>query len=74
LNQAISVKENVNIESVYEIKFLGVVIDAKICWKSHIKYIQTKMSKVSQSWLKLNSFWIITILVLFIGRAVFKVL
>lgn len=29
--------ENVNIEQVYEIKFLGVTLDSKFSWKSHIK-------------------------------------
>lgn len=37
--------ENVEIERVYEMKFLGVIIDDKICLKSHIKYIQTKLSR-----------------------------
>jgi len=35
----------VDIEKVYETKFLGVIINDKICWKSHIKYISTKISK-----------------------------
>ena len=37
--------EGVNLERVYENKFLGVVIDDKICWKPHIKHIQTKLSR-----------------------------
>ena len=36
--------EGVNLERVYENKFLGVIIDDKICWKPHIKHIQTKIS------------------------------
>ncbi len=28
--------DGVNIERVYEIKFLGVILDHKLCWKSHI--------------------------------------
>ena len=37
--------EGVNIEKVSEIKFLGVLIDDKISWKPHIKYIQGKISR-----------------------------
>ena len=33
------------IERVHENKFLGVIIDENINWKSHIKYIQTKVSR-----------------------------
>ncbi len=36
---------NEEIESVYENKFLGVIIDHKLCWKSHINHVETKMSK-----------------------------
>ena len=37
--------EGVEIERVSENKFLGVIIDEKINWKQHIKYIQTKISR-----------------------------
>ena len=37
--------EGVNIERVFEIKFLGVIIDDKISWKPHIKYLQSKISR-----------------------------
>ena len=33
------------IEIVSEIKFLGVVIDNNLSWKSHVKHIKTKISK-----------------------------
>ena len=33
------------IERVYENKFLGVIIDHKLCWKPHVNYIKTKLSK-----------------------------
>ena len=33
------------IERVYENKFLGVIIDDKLCWKSHINNVKLKMSK-----------------------------
>lgn len=33
------------IERVYETKFLGVIIDYKLCWKPHIEYIKRKLSK-----------------------------
>uniref|UniRef100_A0A671WXI2 Reverse transcriptase domain-containing protein n=1 Tax=Sparus aurata TaxID=8175 RepID=A0A671WXI2_SPAAU len=36
---------NVVIERVSEIKFLGIIIDNKLCWKPHINYIKTKISK-----------------------------
>lgn len=37
--------EGVVIERVHEIKFLGVIIDDRITWNSHIKYITTKISR-----------------------------
>lgn len=36
--------EGVNLR-VNENTFLGVIIDEKICWKPHIKYIKTKLSR-----------------------------
>ncbi len=38
----------VEIERVYETKFLRVTIDHKLSWKSHIKHVQTKISRASQ--------------------------
>ena len=35
----------VEIDRVYETKFLGVIIDHKLCWKPHIEYIKRKISK-----------------------------
>ena len=35
---------DVEIERVTEIKFLGVIIDNKLCWKPHINYIKAKTS------------------------------
>uniref|UniRef100_A0A672Z783 Reverse transcriptase domain-containing protein n=3 Tax=Sphaeramia orbicularis TaxID=375764 RepID=A0A672Z783_9TELE len=35
----------IEIERVYETKFLGVIIDHKLCWKPQIEYIKRKMSK-----------------------------
>ena len=37
--------DGVKIESVKEIKFLGVTIDDQISWKSHIKHVQSKVSR-----------------------------
>uniref|UniRef100_A0A3Q3ITX2 Reverse transcriptase domain-containing protein n=1 Tax=Monopterus albus TaxID=43700 RepID=A0A3Q3ITX2_MONAL len=34
-----------NIERVHEIKFLGVIVDDKFSWKSHIRYVQHKIAK-----------------------------
>ena len=37
--------DGVDIERVHENKFLGVILDEKITWKSHTKYIQNKLSR-----------------------------
>ncbi len=37
--------DGVDIERVNEIKFLGVTIDDQVSWKSHIKHVQTKVSR-----------------------------
>lgn len=37
--------DGVNIENVPEIKFLGLMIDNKLSWKTHIRHITTKVSK-----------------------------
>ena len=37
--------QNTNIERVSVIKFLGVMIDAHLSWKSHIEYTCNKISK-----------------------------
>ena len=37
-------KDNVEMERVYENKFLGVIIDHKLCWKPHIKQVKRKVS------------------------------
>ncbi len=34
-----------NIEQVTENRFLGVIIDDKLCWKAHIKHIHSKISR-----------------------------
>ena len=33
------------IERVYENKFLGVILDHKLCWKPHTDYVKSKLSK-----------------------------
>ena len=33
------------INEITEIKFLGVILDNKLCWDAHIKHISTKISK-----------------------------
>lgn len=35
----------IEIDQVYETRFLGVIVDHQICWKPHIQYIRTKISK-----------------------------
>lgn len=37
--------DNVNIERVNEIKFLSVILDNKLCWKPHIKYVHGKLAR-----------------------------
>ena len=37
------IKNDVEIERVSEIKFLAVIIDEKLGWKSHINYIKGKI-------------------------------
>ena len=37
--------EGVTLERVYDNKFLGVIIDDKICWKRHIKHLQNELSE-----------------------------
>ena len=37
--------DDVSVERVNVITFLGVMIDHNICWKPHIKYIQSKISR-----------------------------
>ncbi|XDV44073.1 hypothetical protein PO909_012422 [Leuciscus waleckii] len=39
------VTDNQIIERVYEYKFLGVVLDHKLCWKPHIKNLCMKMAR-----------------------------
>ncbi len=36
---------NVEIEREYENKFLGVILDYKICWKPHIKHVREKVAR-----------------------------
>lgn len=36
--------DNVYLERVNEIKFLGVIIDHKLCWKPHITYVRGKLA------------------------------
>ena len=43
-NVGISVN-NSEIDMVYKIKFLGVVIDCKLNWKYHIDIVKSKLSK-----------------------------
>ena len=41
---SINVRDH-TIKEVTETKFLGVIIDNKLCWKAHINYISKKISK-----------------------------
>ena len=45
-NEQIKIQiDGVDIERVSQIKFLGVTIDEKLNWKSHIKHIHSKLSR-----------------------------
>lgn len=44
-NQATVRVNCIEIKIVYENKFLGVILDDKLCWKPHINNVKTKMSK-----------------------------
>ena len=50
LRKSYSVSDDVTlkgegIEQVSTFRFLGVIIDSKLCWSDHIQYIKKKMSK-----------------------------
>lgn len=40
------VVDEINIEKVSEIKFLGVMLDEKLSWKPHVDYIKKRLVKV----------------------------
>lgn len=44
INTVINI-DGVSLDTVSEIKFLGVIIDSKLNWKTHIRHIQGKVSK-----------------------------
>ena len=48
--------EDVVIDRVYENKFLGVMLDHKLCWKPHISYLCSKWPGALASWPKLNTY------------------
>ena len=37
--------DNITIERVYENKFLGVILDHKLCWKAHTEHVRNKIAK-----------------------------
>lgn len=43
-NLSIKICDN-NIERCYSTKYLGIIIDCKLTWKEHVKYIHGKLSK-----------------------------
>ena len=48
--------DNHKIEQVKQMKYLGIVFDYKLTWKSHIQHICTKFSKGSWALLKLRDY------------------
>lgn len=53
LNKKLMIND-IEIERVKELKFLGVIIDEKLCWKPHIHYIKAKISKSIAILYKIN--------------------
>ena len=45
-----------NIEQVNEIKYLGVIFNDKLSWKSHIQHVYSKLSTGSWGLLKLRNY------------------
>ena len=45
-----------NIEQVNEIKYLGVIFNDKLSWKSHIQHVCSKLSSGSWALLKLRNY------------------
>ena len=41
----LTIEGNLEIEKVKEYKYLGLIIDSDLTWKSHVKYLKTKLSK-----------------------------
>ena len=37
--------ENTIVKQAVETKFLGIIIDQRLCWKSHISFASKKISK-----------------------------
>lgn len=37
--------DHIEIERVHENKFLGVILDHKLCWKPHIEFVRAKIAK-----------------------------
>lgn len=37
--------DNISIETVFETKFLGVILDHQICWKPHVRYVNAKVAR-----------------------------
>lgn len=37
--------DNVQLEQVHDVKFLGVIIDHKLCWQSHVAHVKSKIYK-----------------------------
>ena len=48
--------EDVEVEIVYECKFLGVIIDSKLTWKSHITRVKDKLNKCNAILYKASAF------------------
>ena len=57
---------NIEIERVNEIKFLGVIIDNKLSWKPHIMYIKSKMSKSLAVLYKVKDFFYKSVFIIYL--------
>ena len=54
-NMSISM-DGCQLERKDEVKYLGVLIDHKLCWKSHINYVKSKLSKCLWAICRIRSF------------------
>ena len=50
--------ESFKVKRVESCKFLGVYLDEKMTWKTHIEQITSKMSKKLVYFLELNTFYL----------------
>ena len=60
------------LKGVTELKFLGVMIEKNLNWQSHIKLVESKISKTLESYLHLNKKWLLMIDIFLIFTFIYK--